>query len=261
MGRGKKWRRDEDVSLATAYAAVASSGVKDGPFFWDVVRSRVQSARSVRALRNRWVLMSHEVKVFVQYLNRIEAQGASEEVAAVERAMSNFRETKGRDFEFISCWDIVRKCHETRRGGGEAEETEEEVEEGDESGASTAQIAAADTAEVAEYEVQTPIGAAVADEKEERTKAGTKTKRSASPRTTLPATDDLMFVQQQLVSEMRRKNDLQEDELALKLFGEGRESNESQHFFKLLKRKKLLLLEKEVEELEIAQQRLRQRRC
>ncbi|CAI5724987.1 unnamed protein product [Peronospora effusa] len=70
-----------------------------------------------------------------------------------------------------------------------------------------------------------------------------------------------MFVQQQLVNEMRRKNDLQEDELALKLFSEGRESNESQQFFKLLKRKKLLLLEKEVEELEVAQQHLRQRRC
>ena len=70
-------------------------------------------------------------------------------------------------------------------------------------------------------------------------------------------TEDLTSVQQQLVSEMRRKNDLQEDELALKLFGEGHESDESQRFFKLLKRKKLLLLEKEVDELERGQQRQR----
>ncbi|CAH0522609.1 unnamed protein product [Peronospora belbahrii] len=263
MGRGKKWRHDEDMSLAAAYAGVASEGVKEGPFFWDSVRSRVQSMRSVRALRNRWVLMSHEVKVFVQYLDRIEAQGVSDKMAAVERAMSNFRETQGRGFEFVSCWEIVQKCHEIRRGGGGSGGQAEETEEEEEMEVPQVDTLAVETAENAECEEQHEADVGVPTEKEENAKSATNSSipnRAESPRVTPASMDDLTFVQQQLASEMRRKNDLQEDELALKLFSEGRESDESQRFFKLLKRKKLLLLEKEVDALELAQHRPRQRR-
>uniref|UniRef100_M4BQH0 Myb-like domain-containing protein n=1 Tax=Hyaloperonospora arabidopsidis (strain Emoy2) TaxID=559515 RepID=M4BQH0_HYAAE len=276
MGRGKKWRRDEDVELAAAYTAVASAGVKEGPSFWDAVRSRVQSARSVRALRNRWVLMVQEVKAFVECLNRLEAEGASIQDVALERAMSDFRAIKGRDFEFLSCWEIVRKSVEVRRGG------DEEVQEGVGETRCVLYTAAAVEANPVEaaavvselvppsravIECEAPVQAVAGAVKKESPTvmkaagSGLKTKGGASATGLDVATtdDNLNFVQQQLVSEMRRKNDLQEDELALKLFSEGHESDESQQFFKLLKRKKLLLLEKEVDELERGQQRQRQR--
>ncbi|CAI5718027.1 unnamed protein product [Hyaloperonospora brassicae] len=286
MGRGKKWRRDEDVSLAAAYAAVAAAGVKEGPSFWDAVRSRVQSARSVRALRNRWVFMVQEVKAFVACLDRLEAEGGGREEVALERAMSDFRATRGRDFEFLNCWDLVRSCCEGRvvgGRGGEAAKAEAGIDEargvdyvearangvGATAAAACADAApavalAAPSRAMIEYEAppQTTGVVVVATKKETTTRptkaaVGLKTKSAARARTAAATTEDLTSVQQQLVSEMRRKNDLQEDELALKLFGEGHESDESQQFFKLLKRKKLLLLEKEVDELERGQQRQR----
>ena len=290
MGRGKKWRRDEDVSLAAAYAAVAAAGVKEGPSFWDAVRSRVQSARSVRALRNRWVFMVQEVKAFVACLERLEAEGGGREEVALERAMSDCRATRGRDFEFLNCYGLVRSCCEGRVAGGtggEAAKTEakddDEARAVEYAGARANEVGAAATCATATcaasalevpsramVEFEGPpqgtgtgavgaVGAATKKEATRPTKAavGLKTKSAASARTSGAMTEDLTSVQQQLVSEMRRKNDLQEDELALKLFGEGHESDESQRFFKLLKRKKLLLLEKEVDELERGQQRQR----
>ncbi|KAI9915745.1 hypothetical protein PsorP6_007653 [Peronosclerospora sorghi] len=261
--RGKRWRREEDVSLAAAYAAVASAGVKEGPSFWDAVRNQVQSSRSVRALRNRWVYMNQEVRAFVQCLERIEAPGACDLDGVVNKAMIDFRESKFRDFEFFSCWEIVKKCHEIRtgEGGGQVEETQED----EKIGALSAQRTA-ETVEAIEQEDQNIQAAGVVPASEVNTvaplqeKVETKTKTPGSPKKTAIVAQDLAIMQQQLVSEMRRKNDLQEDELAFKLFSERRESDESQQFFKLLKRKKLLLLKIEVEELEQGQQRQRQRR-
>ncbi|OWZ10722.1 NAM-like protein [Phytophthora megakarya] len=239
MGRGKKWSGVEDQALAAAYVALTSGGLKTGITFWERVRERFKDTRSIRALQNRWVLVSEEVKEFARLCVDLDEQ--EDEEKTLETAMDVFQARKGRMFEFLSCWRILRFCP---KFGGTEEDRDREV------------------ATLVELEVESPAAEELApmpppvDTKKENLA------RPATGESSKPSVEDELpspFAQQQLTSELRRKNDLQEDELAVKLFGETPESDDSQRFFNLLKRKKLLLLEQEVDELEQAQHMRRQR--
>ncbi|KAG2759863.1 hypothetical protein PC129_g7349 [Phytophthora cactorum] len=242
MGHGKRWKEVEDEALAATYVALTSAGVRSGALFWESVRDRIKGVRSARAQQNRWLLISQDVKVFVGCLRGIKTEEMGEE-EAVERARNAFRERMDREFEFLGCWRIVRNC--PKIGGRSQVEAAAKCEVPHPVSAATEPPppAVASTA-------SPTVASAVAEETAEHNESGT----------TATTTLDLEFVHHQLTSEMRRKNDLQEDELAMKLFAEARESEDSQRFFKLLKRKKLLQLEQQVDELEQAQQRRRQRR-
>ncbi|POM78249.1 Glutathione S-transferase T3-like [Phytophthora palmivora] len=246
MGRGKKWSSLEDQELAAAYAALTSAGLKTGNTFWERVHARFHETRSIRALQNRWVFISEEVKEFVNCLDLDE----SEEEEVVDRAMELFRERKSREFEFLHCWRILQHCP---KFGGDTSDLEMATKV--ESMAFEAEIPAPSEPTEVQPESKT-LNPSVEVQSEAKTKeAGlqttTVTEESLKPLATA--------TQQQLTSELRRKNDLQEDELAMKLFGETPESAQSQRYFELLKRKKVLLLEQEVDELEQAQQKRRQR--
>ncbi|KAG3074001.1 hypothetical protein PI124_g9156 [Phytophthora idaei] len=259
MGHGKRWKEAEDEALAATYVALTSAGVRSGASFWESVRDRIKGVRSARAQQNRWLLISQDVKVFVGCLRGIKTEEMGEE-EAVERAKNAFRERMDREFEFLGCWRIVRNSPKIG-GRGQVEaaakcEVPHPVSAATEPPARAAMnpppphVATEPPPPAVASTASPTVASAVAEETAKHNESGT----------TATTTLDLEFVHHQLTSEMRRKNDLQEDELAMKLFAEARESEDSQRFFKLLKRKKLLQLEQQVDELEQAQQRRRQRR-
>lgn len=264
MGHGKKWKEIEDKALASAYAELTCAGIKSGVTFWKAVRDRIKGVRSARSQQNRWTLIAQDIKIFIDCL---ETGAGGEEVGneALEKAKCKFRVQEGRDFEFVDCWRLVRNCPkfspvkavpmcETPALSGPlsaATETKSRVF------AATRSFPESNRAPKATTElphILTTTSSAAATGHDKNTEM-----RNASKTIALPKLEST-FVHHQLTSEMRRKNDLQEDELAMKLFGEPRESKEAQSFFNLLKRKKLLQLEQDVYELEQAQQRRRQRR-
>ncbi|KAE9339990.1 hypothetical protein PR003_g10731 [Phytophthora rubi] len=250
MGHGPKWRSDEDESLAASYAvAAATRRTVGGPTIWKEVRDRFNGPRGARALRNRWMIITKDVATFAECLA---SEGEEAGEVAIERALETFREATDRDFEFLSCWRRVRNCpkfqkqQQGERQSGTAVQVDQQAPA----------VTAADTATATSTATATVSATTTADTASVTAAAALETKAAAlKPAPSL--TTDVALLQRYLASEMRRKNDLQEDEIAMRLFGETRQSEESQRFFSLLKRKKLLLLEREVDELERSQQRRR----
>ncbi|ETP07779.1 hypothetical protein F441_16109 [Phytophthora nicotianae CJ01A1] len=259
MGHGKKWRVAEDEAVAAAYVALTATGGRNGAPLWEAVRDRIGGVRSARAQQNRWILISQDIKVFMRFLTEVEDEEMGEE-ETVERARDVFRERMGREFEFLSCWRIVKDC--SKFGGqGQAETTtKHEVQPPVPAATEPPRVASEPSPPYAEVEPPSPAAVATTASPTVATPGSEESTEQNENGATATTALDLEFVHQQLAIEMRRKNDLQEDELAMKLFAEARESEDSQRFFKLLKRKKLLQLEQQVDELEQAQQRRRQRK-
>ncbi|EGZ04855.1 hypothetical protein PHYSODRAFT_342935 [Phytophthora sojae] len=286
MGHGPKWRRDEDEALAAAYAAEVETARTEGSAtLWDAVHDQLKTARSARALQNRWFIIAKDVATFVECLAGEAGEEEEEESeAAIERALATFREVTDRDFEFLGCWRCARNC--PKFSSTQQQQQQQQQQQGQrrsvwtavqaERTASSSRAAAAPTETQQQTRVATTnlragatatTGVTIAPTTARATTTTTAAVREAREVVALRPTPSLapslsmdlvlMQQQQQLASELKRKNDLQEDEMAMRLFGEERQSEESIRFFTLLKRKKLLLLEREVDELERAQQRRR----
>ncbi|RLN02203.1 hypothetical protein BBJ28_00011317 [Nothophytophthora sp. Chile5] len=264
MGRGRKWRPREDEALARAYAATAATPEVRGPAFWSALRARIEDARTTRALKNRWAVIAHDVAAFVDCVARARLErGGGEAAAADERvvrgaALALFREATGAAFEFESCWLLLRHCPKFQ--GGEAAKRKRPREGADDAMAAIQQAATAEESAAAAVEPEASASsAATAAAAAQRTAAaGREEARPAEGNAAsaeADATATSARLQQLLAEEMRRKNELQEDQLALQLFAATPESAESRRFFALLKRKKLLLLERQVDELEQQQRR------
>ncbi|KUF95003.1 Long chain acyl-CoA synthetase 7 [Phytophthora nicotianae] len=226
MGRGRKWETLQDEALVRAYLDLSQNAIQGAEqkaaSFWDSILNRFNNAtkpkkeevRTAQALRNRWSSISHDVAKFVGCYSVIKARNESGKSAddVMKDTRLLFREQQGSEFSFESCWLILQKCPKfmdgiRTRGSGSNAGVAGEVEKERPTGRKKAKTDLA-----AEIEDSKKLKQLVDDNKER---------------------NSVIFAQ------MKRKNDLIEEQLTMDLFKTDPNSEESKTFFSFMRKKRL----------------------
>lgn len=120
MGRGPKWTDSEDVELVRSWISIAEQGATEkqkGDLFWTLLQRDLQErgvccGRSIKALKNRWLVVDRAVQKFCEYYHAFSDTSSSnsyEDQLLMSEKQYYIKEQE--TFSWRQAWEMLMECN------------------------------------------------------------------------------------------------------------------------------------------------------